>query len=491
MRDTQPALLKSEGQIQYEAFLNAEIKTMRPSPTFAVQAKADARRAKGDVVYSFSVGEPSESTPNYVFDGDKDYVHSPDETTRAKFRKIVSSYPLVRGLEILRNAIHDKFIDENGIEYDAGKEIMATTGGKQAIFNAFAVSLQKGDQVLIPEPSWVSYADMVKWHHADVVSVPTKDDFKFNTETLKTKLSADTEGKIKWLVLNSPSNPTGAAYTKQELKDIARVVWDENQKRQRAGKNPLMVLSDDIYEHMVYEDKYLNKPGDASAISNNVIMAARDTSDGEPAFDMKPYTVIVNGTAKAFAMTGARVGYAAGPRELIGKMVDYQGLVTSSGAARTQLDAAIALERKNRVPREQFFVSQREAYTKRRDLVSELINGDVNSTLFFAPAPAAFYAMLDVTEMCKHLPEPTAEDVEKKRRPVHRLANLLIDKYGVALVAGDDFFEEPDKQKRTFLRMSFATDEKTIREGISAMKQCERDIVPEKLRQKPALGKAA
>ncbi|MDX2113768.1 MAG: aminotransferase class I/II-fold pyridoxal phosphate-dependent enzyme [Alphaproteobacteria bacterium] len=479
-------------EVSYNAFLNHNIQTMRPSPTFAVAAKAAARKARGDVVYSFSVGEPSETTPDYVFDGKQKLLFSEDPTTREKYRKMVSAYPPVGGLQILREAVRDKLADENGIAYDASKEITVSTGGKQAIFNAFAVSLQKDDQVLIPEPSWVSYADMVKWQGAKVVPVPTKPDFKFNAETLQLLLSEDKKHKTKWLVMNSPSNPTGAVYTKQELKDIARVIYDENKRREQLNAQtnneklklpPLMVLSDDIYEHMVYEDRYLNKPGDASAISNNVIMAAADEAiDGQPAFDMKPYTVIVNGNAKAFAMTGARVGYAAGPQQLISKMTDFQGLVTSSGAAETQLAATVALSRENKAAREAFFTKQREAYTRRRNLVDEILNKDTSSSISFTPAPAAFYAMLDVTEMCKHLPTPTAG--EENLRPANRLANLLVEKYGVALVPGDDFFENPENQGRTFLRMSFATDEGTITKGLEALKQAEKDLVPEPSRRK-------
>ena len=442
----------------YTAFINKKTAIMRKSPTFAVDAKLKAIQAENEVkrergeaerpLYNFSIGQPAEPTPEYV-------RTAVDEMIKKDARwKTMSVYSVVPGLSELKKAIVEKFEDENGITYKP-EHVMVTNGGKQAIANAFATTIEEGDKVLMAEPSWVSYTDIVKFHGGVSIGLRTNKEFKFTADTLKATL-AENPG-AKWLVITSPSNPTGGTYTKAELKDIADVVLAENAGRQKAGKPPLIVMSDDIYEHMVYDDKYLNKPGDKSAIANNIIMA-------EPA--MKPYTVIVNGVAKAIAMTGHRVGYAAGPKELIDAMIKYQSLETSGVSAMEQLAAFAALSRENKTAREAWFDAQKQAYKKRRDLVAELVNIP-NSSMTFSPTPGAFYAMIDCTELAK------------KVGGCHALADKMINEKGVALVPGDDFFVDPERQERTYLRMSYATDEKTIRAGIAAMQELEREILPD------------
>lgn len=442
--------------VDYKLVLNDAITSLRPSPTLGVMKKAKERKEAGKEVFDFSVGKPAEPTPDYVRDALIARMQNPADWAT------MSAYTLVSGLPELRKNIAQKFADENGITYNADSEITTTNGGKQAIYNALAVTMKEGDEVLMAEPSWVSYPDMAKWDLGTPVGVRTNGDFKFTAEALKSTIAE--HPKAKWLIINSPSNPTGATYTLDELKAIAAVVLDENKSREAAGKPPLMVMSDDIYEHMVYDDKYVNKPGDPAAISNNIIMANPD---------VKPYTVIVNGMAKAFGMTGWRVGYAAGPDKIIKAMTDYQSLVSSNISAISQIAASEALSPKNKQARDAFFTTQRASYIKRRALVSELINVP-GSSMSFKPTPGAFYAMIECTELAK------------AAGGCHALAEKLIMDNGVALVAGDDFFIDPKGQK-TYLRMSYATDEKTIRAGIAAMQAAEKAIMP----GGPANGKAA
>ena len=429
--------------------LSKKILALRESPTFAVVNAANKRRKEGKEVTSFSVGEPAEPTPQYVRDGLMKLIGDDVQWTK------ISKYSPVGGLPELKKAIVEKLEDENGLQY-TDKQILVTNGGKQAIANAFAVTINPDDEVLISEPAWVSYPDMVKFHGGIPVGMRTNDDFKITKDTLQLTLAM--HPSAKWLVLTSPSNPTSSVYSKDELAELAQVILEENTQRKKDKRPLLMVMSDDIYEHMVYNNALVNKPGDPAAIAHNIIMA-------EP--KMKPYTLIINGVAKAFGMTGYRIGYAAGPEMLIEKMENYQGMETSGASAISQVAAAIALSRETRQARDAHFVKQREAYTKRRDLVADLINNAPNTTMSFKPMDGAFYAMIDVTELANAV-GGTGE-----------LAKKMINQKGVALVSGDDFYIEPGKQNRKYLRLSFATSEANLIKGIALMQELEREILPD------------
>lgn len=433
----------------YEAILSEAIRQLRASPTFAVVAATTKRREAKQEVIDFSVGQPAEPTPEYVRKSLAAMIH--DDKKWAQ----MSKYSPVSGLKELRDAVVEKLYDENGIAVTF-KNVLITNGGKQAIANAFAATINPGDEVLMADPQWVSYPDMVKFHGGIPVALRTRDDFKFTAETLRATLAE--HPKTKWLIINSPSNPTGAVFSKDELAALAQVVLDENDKRKQDGRTALMVLSDDIYEHMVYDKNLLYKAQDDAAVSYNIIMANPQ---------IKPYTVMVNGVAKAFGMTGYRIGYAVGPEELINKMSDYQGLETSGASAISQMAALAALSPENVAQRKQHFAAQRKAYLKRRDLVEELIEKDPNTSMSFKPTAGAFYAMIDVTDMANNV------------GGTKKLAERMINEKGVALVAGDDFYVEPDKQERKYLRLSYATSEENIRSGIALMKELEREILPD------------
>ncbi|MGE0754921.1 MAG: aminotransferase class I/II-fold pyridoxal phosphate-dependent enzyme [Alphaproteobacteria bacterium] len=432
----------------YKSILSEAIKQLRESPTFAVVKAVAARKAKKEQVLDFSVGQPAEPTPDYVRQSLLAMIQ--DDAKWAE----MSKYTPTSGNLALKEAVVTKMYEENGIAVGL-ENVLITAGGKQALANAFAATINPGDEVLMSDVQWVSYPDMVKFHGGKPVELRTNKEFKFTAETLRATLAEHPDAK--WLLINSPSNPTGAVYSKDELKELADVVLDENRKRKSESRTPLMVLSDDIYEHMVYDEKLLYRADKDDAVSYNIVMA-------EP--DIKPYTVMVNGVAKTFGMTGYRIGYAVGPEELIKRMDNYQGMETSGASAISQMTALAALSKDNAALRNQHFARQREAYKKRRDRVDELINRDTNTSMKFTPTDGAFYAMIDVTEMAN------------AAGGTHALADSMIKEKGVALVAGDDFYLEPGKQQRKFLRLSYATSEENIQRGIELMKELEQEILP-------------
>ena len=275
-------------------FIADALARVKPSATIAVTQKARDLKAQGRDIISLSVGEPDFDTP--------------DNIKRAAIKAIESGktkYPPVLGIPELREAIAAKFKRENGLDYKASQTIVGT-GGKQILYNAFLTTLNKGDEVIIPAPFWVSYPDMVLINGGEPVFVATTMEHSFKLQ------AADLERAItprtKWLVLNSPSNPSGAAYTRDELKAITDVLMRHPQ---------VWVLTDDMYEHLVYGDFVFTTPAQI-----------------EPGLIDR--TLTMNGVSKAYAMTGWRIGYAAGPAELIKAMDMVQGQQTSGACTISQ-----------------------------------------------------------------------------------------------------------------------------------------------------------
>ena len=253
------------------AFLADVLSRVKPSATMVVTQKARDLKANGRDIISLSVGEPDFDTPDNI-----------KAAAIEAIRRGETKYPPVLGIIPLREAIAAKFQRENGLDYKAS-DVIVGTGGKQILYNAFLVTMNKGDEVIIPAPFWVSYPDMVLLNGGEPVLVPTRieDGYKLKPEALERAITPRT----KWLVLNSPSNPTGAAYTRDELKALTDVLV----------KHPhVWVLSDDMYEHLVYGDFAFTTPVQV-----------------EPS--LKPRALTMNGVSKAYAMTGWRIGYAAGP----------------------------------------------------------------------------------------------------------------------------------------------------------------------------------
>lgn len=303
------------------------LNAVKPSPTMAVTAKAAQMKAEGIDVIGLGAGEPDFDTPEPIRNAAKKAMD--EGQTR---------YTPVGGTPALKQAIIAKFKRENQIDY-AAEEIIVGCGGKQVIFNALLASVNPGDEVIIPAPYWVSYPDMTRFAEGVpvIVNCPAEQGFKLTAEALENAITK----KSKWLILNSPSNPTGAAYSKAELEALIAVIERHPQ---------LMVMSDDIYEHLVY--------GDTTFYTL-----------AQLAPQLKERILTVNGVSKAYAMTGWRIGYAGGPAALIKAMSKIQSQSTSNPCSISQAAAVEALNGD-----QTFLNGWREAFARRRDLVVSKLN---------------------------------------------------------------------------------------------------------------------
>ena len=379
------------------AFLADQLKRVKPSATIAVTDKARALKAAGRNVIGLGAGEPDFDTPDNIKNAAIEAI-----------RKGETKYPPVLGIPPLREAIAAKFRNENGLDYKAADTIVAT-GGKQILYNAFLVTMNPGDEVIIPAPFWVSYPEMVAINGGEPRIVPTRmeDGYKLKPEALDKAITPRT----KWVVLNSPSNPSGAAYTRGELKALTEVLM----------KHPhVWVLTDDMYEHLTYGDFEFTTPVQI-----------------EPA--LKARTLTMNGVSKAYAMTGWRIGYAAGPAELIKAMDMVQGQQTSGACTIAQWAAVEAL-----TGPQDFIPKSRKAFEERRDLVVSMLGQAKHLT---CPKPeGAFY----VYPSCAGAIGRTAPSGKVIGSDEDFVAELL-EAEGVATVHGSAFGQGPN------LRISYAT----------------------------------
>jgi aspartate aminotransferase len=379
------------------AFLANVLNRVKPSATMVITQKARDLKAKGREVISLSVGEPDFDTPDNIKNAAIDAI-----------RRGETKYPPVLGIPPLREAIAAKFARENGLDYKASDTIVAT-GGKQILYNAFLVTMNPGDEVIIPAPFWVSYPEMVAINWGEPVIVPTRmeDGYKLMPEALEKAITP----KTKWVILNSPSNPSGAAYSRSELKALTDVLM----------KHPhVWVLTDDMYEHLVYGDFEFTTPVQI-----------------EPA--LKPRTLTMNGVSKAYAMTGWRIGYAAGPAELIKAMDMVQGQQTSGACTVAQWAAVEALNGP-----QDFIPRSRKAFEERRDLVVSMLG---QAKYLKCPKPeGAFY----VYPSCAEAIGKTAPSGKVIATDEDFVAELL-ETEGVAAVHGSAFGQGPN------LRVSYAT----------------------------------
>ena len=379
------------------AFLANVLNRVKPSATMVLTQKARDLKAKGRDIISLTVGEPDFDTPDNIKNAAIEAI-----------RKGETKYPPVLGIPPLREAIAAKFRNENGLDYKAADTIVAT-GGKQILYNAFLVTMNPGDEVIIPAPFWVSYPEMVAINGGEPRIVPTRmeDGYKLKPEALDKAITPRT----KWVVLNSPSNPSGAAYTRGELKALTEVLM----------KHPhVWVLTDDMYEHLTYGDFEFTTPVQI-----------------EPA--LKPRTLTMNGVSKAYAMTGWRIGYAAGPAELIKAMDMVQGQQTSGACTIAQWAAVEAL-----TGPQDFIPKSRKAFEERRDLVVSMLGQAKHLT---CPKPeGAFY----VYPSCAGAIGRTAPSGKVIGSDEDFVAELL-EAEGVATVHGSAFGQGPN------LRISYAT----------------------------------
>ncbi len=385
------------------AFLADILSRVKPSATIAVSQKARELKAQGMDVISLGAGEPDFDTPDNIKQAAKDAIDRGE-----------TKYTAVAGIIELREAIAAKFKRENGLDYSAA-QIIAGTGGKQILFNAFMATLNPGDEVIIPRPYWVSYPEMVALCGGGSVFVDTttESEFKVTAEALEAAITPRT----KWFMFNSPSNPSGAAYSHEELKALTDVLM----------KHPhVWVLTDDMYEHLVYGDFEFVTPVQV-----------------EPG--LYDRTLTMNGVSKAYSMTGWRLGYAGGPLELIKAMDMIQGQQTSGTSSITQWAAVEALNGP-----QDFIEERRKAFEQRRDLVVSMLN---QATGIHCPKPdGAFYVFPSCEELIgKSTPEGKVIETDED------FVTALLETEGVAVVHGSAFGLGPN------FRISYAESEENLK----------------------------
>jgi len=393
------------------AFIADVLSRVKPSATIAMTQKARDLKAQGREVISLSVGEPDFDTPDNI-----------KQAAIAAIERGETKYPPVLGIPLLREAIAAKFSRENGLDYKPSDTIVGT-GGKQILYNAFLVTMNRGDEVIIPAPYWVSYPEMVLINGGEPVFVPTTLDraYKMQPEDLERAITPRT----KWVVLNSPSNPSGAAYTREELKALTDVLM----------RFPhVWVLTDDMYEHLVYGDFVFTTPAQI-----------------EPG--LKDRTLTMNGVSKTYAMTGWRIGYGAGPAALIKAMDLVQGQQTSGACTIAQWAAVEALN-----GTQDFIPVRRRAFEERRDLVVSMLN---QAEHIKCPKPeGAFYVYPSVAGAIGRT-VPSGKTIETDEDFVMELLN----EEGVAVVHGGAFGQGPN------FRVSYATSLKQLEEACKKIQR--------------------
>jgi aspartate aminotransferase len=388
------------------ALLKDSLSRIKPSATMAVTDKARALKAAGRDVIGLGAGEPDFDTPDNI----KKAAIKAIEAGKA------SKYTAVEGLAELKQAVVNKFKRENNLDYKLN-QIIISTGGKQVLYNALMVTLNPGDEVIIPAPYWVSYPDMVLLAGGEPVIVPTRmeDGFKMKPEALERAITPRT----KWIIFNSPSNPTGAAYNKAELKAVTDVLV----------KHPhVWVMTDDIYEHLVYDDFKFATPAEI-----------------EP--DLYERTLTVNGVSKAYCMTGWRIGYAGGRADLIKAMAMLQSQSTSNPVAVSQWASVEALNGP-----QDFIAKHNAIFKERRDLCVSMLN---QASGLKCPKPeGAFY----VYPSCAGTMGKTAPS-GKKLATDEDFVTELLETEGVAVVQGTPFGYGPA------FRISYATKTEDLEEA--------------------------
>ncbi|MET4100749.1 aspartate aminotransferase [Roseovarius sp. MBR-78] len=382
--------------------LSATLSRVKPSPTIAVTTRAQELRAEGRDVIGLGAGEPDFPTPPHI--------------SAAGIRAIEegrTKYTAVDGIPELKAAICEKFRRDNGLDYVPG-QVSVASGGKQILYNALMATLNPGDEVLIPAPYWVSYPDMVLLAGGEpvIVEAGIETGFKLTPETLEAAITPRT----RWFIFNSPSNPTGAGYSWDELKALTDVLM----------RHPhVWVMSDDMYEHLAYDDFKFCTPAEV-----------------EPG--LYPRTLTCNGVSKAYCMTGWRIGYAAGPERLIAAMRKIQSQSTSNPCTISQWAAVEALNGPH-----DFIAENNAVFKRRRDLVVTMLNAIPGIT---CPVPdGAFYVYPSITGLIGKTSAGGAR-IETDED----FATALLDEQGVAVVFGAAFGLSPN------FRVSYATSDEAL-----------------------------
>jgi len=389
------------------SYLSSRVQTLKPSATLAISARAGQLRAQGEDIITLSTGEPDFPTPEPICKAAIEAINAGH-----------TRYTPVDGIPALKQAIINKLERDNDLDYKMS-EIVASVGAKQCIYNAMQAILNPGDEVIIPAPYWVSYPEMVRLAGGEpvIVAGDSTQEYKITPEQLAKAITP----KTRMLILNSPSNPTGAVYSAEELTDLARELIEFPE---------IVVVSDDIYEHIQW----------SGAAFHNILNVCPE---------LRSRTLVINGVSKAYAMTGWRIGYAAGPEAIIKAMKNIQSQSTSNPCSIAQHAAVAALE---------MDVKSIKAMTKefesRHDNVVELLNGIPGFQV--VAADGAFYSFPDASEAIANL-DGLDDDVA--------LCEYLLNEAGVALVPGTAF------GMVGCVRLSFATSMAELNEALSRIKQ--------------------
>ena len=392
------------------AFLSDTLARVKPSPTIAVTTKAQELKAAGRDVIGLGAGEPDFDTPQNIKDAAKRAI---DEGK--------TKYTAVDGIPELKKAICAKFLAENGLTY-APNQITVGTGGKQILYNALMATCNPGDEVIIPAPYWVSYPDMVVLAGGTPVAITgtLANRFKITPAQLEAAITP----KTKWFIFNSPSNPTGAGYTWDELKALTDVLLRHPQ---------VWILSDDMYEHLVFDDFKFCTPAQV-----------------EP--QLYDRTLTTNGVSKSYAMTGWRIGYAGGPVHLIKAMGTIQSQSTSNPCSVSQYAALEGL-----TGPQEFLTTNKALFQRRRDLVVSMLNTCPGLT---CPTPeGAFYVYPDISGCIGKTSAGGARITDDEA-----FATALLEETGVAVVFGAAFGLSPN------FRVSYATSDAALREACTRIK---------------------
>ena len=391
------------------SIVSNSLKRIKPSPTIAVTSKAREMRAAGKDVIGLGAGEPDFDTPDNI-----------KEAAIQAIKKGDTKYTAVDGTPKLKKAIQGKFTRENNLSYELD-QISVGTGGKQVLYNVFMATLNPGDEVIIPAPYWVSYPDMVllAGGKPKIVKCSEKNEFKITPDELKKAIGK----KTKWLIINSPSNPTGSCYTRKEIEELSKILIK--------NKN-VYILSDDIYEHITYDDFKFFTIAQIKAL--------------------KDRTLTMNGVSKSYSMTGWRIGYGAGPKDIIKAVAKIQSQSTTNPSSISQAAAVEALN-----GTQDFIKTRSDSFKERRDYVVETLNS-INGLSCLKPS-GAFY----VFPNCKKL-----LGKKTKLKTDKEFVEKLLEKAEVAVVQGSAFGLDG------YFRISYATSMENLKKALDRIKSfCE------------------
>ncbi len=408
-----PSVDISSGGV-FMGFLSDRLARVKPSPTIAMTTRAEELRAAGRDIIGLSAGEPDFNTPEHI-----------REAAKTAIDQGHTRYTAVDGTPALKRAIAAKFARENGLDYTPS-QVTVGSGGKHILYNALVATLNEGDEVIIPAPYWVSYPDMVLLAGGVpvIVECGIGDGFRLTPQALADAITP----KTKWLILNSPSNPSGAGYDRAQMQALTEVLLDHPQ---------VWVLSDDIYEHLVFDGFEFVTPAQV-----------------EPR--LKDRVLTMNGVSKAYAMTGWRIGYGAGPEVLIRAMAKLQSQSTSNPSSISQYAAEAALEGP-----QDYIADSRAVFQRRRDLVVAGLNACPGID---CPVPqGAFYVYPSIAGLIGRTSAGGARIDSDEA-----FANALLDEEGVAVVFGAAFGLSPH------FRISYATSDEQLHDAMARIRRfCE------------------